>query len=215
MAEFEGHADVHDTPPEPPRENHAMIDIETLATDPRAVVVSIGIAIYDPQDDVRTKPAATAHWVINPTEQIIKGRTVNPETVKWWSGQSDKAIESITGAAPADYGPYTATAALREIEGMFAEFNVVGVWGNGSDFDNVIVNDLCRTMGMKEVIGFRKQRCYRTLRALFGDLIGADALADRAEVHHNALADALYQMRQHKRIHAALKQHGLMERYPF
>lgn len=198
------HPDVHDEPYMP--EHHAMADIETLATDPNAVVVSIGIAIYNPADDVRTKPIATAHYVINPTEQIIKGRHVNPDTVKWWSEQHPKAIESITtnGIDPM----LTAREALECMQMLFTSYNVVAIWANGSDFDNVIINSLCRTMGVTEVIHFRKSRCYRTLRAMFGGMVGAEASQDRAAVHHNALEDALYQMRQHKRIHAELVKRG-------
>lgn len=195
-----------------PREHHAMVDIETLATDPNAVVVSIGVAIYDPADDVRMKPVATGHYVINPTEQIIKGRSIDPKAVKFWSEQSAKAIESIT--VPGDDGVFSAGEALETIRSLFDSFNVVGVWGNGSDFDNVIVNNLCRTLGIPEVIHYRKSRCYRTLRAMFGNLIDDDGQQDRAAVHHNALQDALYQMRQHKRMHAALSQRGLLAREP-
>jgi exodeoxyribonuclease VIII len=72
----------------------------------------------------------------------------------------------------------------------------VELWGNGSDFDNVILGDAYEAAAMRRPWSYNKSRCFRT------------ALADAPEaererlwkrysvgVGHNALDDALRQAR--------------------
>jgi hypothetical protein len=204
----DGREEVVEEIPNELKQYHAMIDIETLATEPHAVMLSIGVVIYDPNDAANEPPIGRHHYILNPTEQIIAGRTIDPKTVKFWSEQGKDALQSITRT---DEGVYSAEECIRSINNLFLRYNVEAVWGNGSNFDNEVVNDLCRTIGVKEVIYYRWHRCYRTLRALFGHLVGDEGHMDSPEVAHNALSDAEYQMRQHKRMHQALRKLGLFE----
>lgn len=64
-----------------------------------------------------------------------------------------------------------------------------GVWGNGAAFDNVVLTNAFRAVGLQMPWSYRLDRCYRTLRALFEDIEAPPFVG----VRHTALADALAQ----------------------
>ena len=66
---------------------------------------------------------------------------------------------------------------------------IKGVWGNGANFDNVILRNAYRNNQMLEPWNFRQDRCYRTINAEFGQNITTPDIG----VKHNALDDAIYQ----------------------
>lgn len=182
---------------------HAMIDLETFGTSPDSVVLSIGVVIYHPMQSEQEAPYYTAHAVLNPTEQILAGRRIDPKTVKWWNDQSDKAKASICDA----FDSYRIGQAMDNLREAFKLHRVEHVWGNGADFDNVLTNELCRMVGQEPLIHYRWNRCYRTLRSQFGHLIAYETVVNEL-THHNALHDAIYQMDGHKQIHKALAYKG-------
>ena len=71
--------------------HHLVIDLETLATSPRAMVRSIGLAHFDPWSDSRPK---AKRYVLSPAEQA--GREVDAETMFWWMRQPEKARLAFT-----------------------------------------------------------------------------------------------------------------------
>ena len=58
---------------------HAMIDLETLATDPNATILTIGGVKFDPNSVKET----TQHFYyrFNVDEQLSKGRTTSKSTL--------------------------------------------------------------------------------------------------------------------------------------
>jgi exodeoxyribonuclease VIII len=70
---------------------------------------------------------------------------------------------------------------------LFADWlpkNVL-VWGNGASFDNAILAQCYRAVGMDFPWKFWNDRCYRTLKNLV-----LDVPFERTGTHHNALDDA-------------------------
>ena len=69
--------------------SHAMIDIETLGTKPGCIIQSIGAVLFDPFG----KPVEMYPFYRNISKQscLDIGLTEDPNTVKWWSEQSDIA----------------------------------------------------------------------------------------------------------------------------
>lgn len=61
----------------------------------------------------------------------------------------------------------------------------VKVWGNGADFDNVILGSAYRRLGKSIPWAFYNSRCYRTVKSL-----QPGCRIERAGTHHNALDDA-------------------------
>ena len=50
------------------------------------------------------------------------------------------------------------------------------LWGNGSDFDNVIVGSLFDSFGLVKPWSYGRNRCYRTMKRMFGE--GVNIAAD-------------------------------------
>ena len=72
--------------------HHLVIDLETFATSPRAMVRSIGLARFDPWSDA---PPKATRYVLSPTEQ--EGREVDAEIMLWWMRQPEGARSSFVG----------------------------------------------------------------------------------------------------------------------
>lgn len=73
--------------------NHLMIDLETLDTRPTAVVFQVGLVAFrdvlfgeGPGGDNVIMEERLLH--VDILSQVIRGRTIDPETIKWWSQQN-------------------------------------------------------------------------------------------------------------------------------
>jgi len=111
-----------------------MIDIETLATTPRATVLTVGACKFDPHN--MAEPYDKMLWRPAVEEQMSAGRMVSEETLEWW-GKQDAQIREST---------FTEDGRIP-LEQFFAELNkyLVGVskiWCQGPQFDMVILEDL-------------------------------------------------------------------------
>lgn len=113
---------------------HAMIDIETLGTEPDCVVLSVGAVKFDPY--MLTEPHNKTLWRPAVETQMAAGRSVMEETLLWWSKQpqhiQDQALTE-DGRIP--------------LEEFFADLNkyLVGVdkiWCQGPQFDMVILENM-------------------------------------------------------------------------
>lgn len=161
------------------------IDIETLGTGPRAVILSVGLAWFDFQiPDVIVEPYAEIYPRIE--EQQKLGRYIDFSTVCWWMDQSQEAKKV--------FDDYIQRIPLLEAASRIgAAVNQANtIWAKGPDFDCVIANDL-----MRQVIpGFRwpfwKNRCVRTLCKL----VPSAGLLQQYTVAHSALGDAIHQANQ-------------------
>ena len=69
---------------------HLMIDLETLATTPDAAILTIGACKFDPRsNDID----ATFYERIQLDSQENYDRTINEDTLAWWSKQDKKVQE--------------------------------------------------------------------------------------------------------------------------
>lgn len=191
---------------------HAMLDLETYATTPDAVILSIGVQLFDPQHYVFGKPALGPGFYIalDREEQVTPGklyaaRRVDPSTVAWWEKQSKEAREVFNheqvrvGIALAALDSFLAREAIHR-DGLM-------MWGNGSDFDNVLLGDLYKWREMKAPWKYHNSRCFRTLKNLLPADYDEFCKAIPRITHHNALDDARWQaeiaVRMLKRIERA------------
>ena len=73
---------------------HAMIDLETLSTNPNATILTVGGVKFDPYTS--EEPAEGMYFRVDVNSQTSMGRDVMQETVDWWSKQpkeiSDEAF---------------------------------------------------------------------------------------------------------------------------
>lgn len=142
---------------------HAMVDIETMDTAPTAVVLSVGLALFNPYEP--ETPMEERYWVLDTAEQDINGRTRSQDTMKWWSEQSSEARTVLTAQG----------LPVREVVNSLVAYvqndEVEHVWANGPDFDCVTLADLAKRYGHKWP--FWKNRCYRTLKNLALPKVGS------------------------------------------
>jgi exodeoxyribonuclease VIII len=176
-----------------------MLDLETLATDQNAQIISIGAVKFN-KDGLGSEFYQTI---------LMEGNSkfsVNPQTVSFWLHQSKEAQEALWNPEP---------KRLEEVLRMFVDWykgrkevpagvvtsitiNTDGneiellnpgtaVWGNGSTFDNVILRNAFEKLKIKCPWSFREDRDFRTIVALNKH---RKIPYERIGTLHNALDDA-------------------------
>lgn len=156
--------------------NNSMIDIETLDTRPDAIVFQVAMVVFT--DDGEIIEEELFH--IDMLPQIMKGRTMDPETQKWWMERPKDAWERE---------PWS----LVSVERMFSIIRLqmkthkVGyVWSNSPSFDAVIMRSLAEDFGIEMPWTFRSDFDLRTVRKVAG-LLGFEP--ENYMTTHNALQD--------------------------
>lgn len=157
-----------------------MIDLETMGTSKDSAILSIGAIKFDKE------PSDTFYRVVNLKSAQRAGGKIEGDTVIWWMGQSDSARKAVIG----DDNVLIETA-LREFANWIREDSLEGMWGNGSDFDNVVLENAYLRLGWTPPWTYRQNRCYRTIRALFPEI----RIQKGEETPHHALDDAIVQAR--------------------
>lgn len=161
---------------------HIMLDLEALDPSKTGVLVSIGAVYFD----FATGELGDEFYV-EISRQGIKqqieeyGRTISVDCLIWWMNQSDQAREV--------FNPKMKQMNLPDALHLFSEFvggEKVRIWGNGADFDNVFLKSCYDSLELRLPWSFRYNRCYRTMKNLFGHR----AKLERVGAHHNGLDDA-------------------------
>ena len=70
------------------------------------------------------------------------------------------------------------------------------VWGNGANFDNVILDNLYKKLGIKTPWEWWNDRCYRTVKGMFKDVKANKFVG----VGHKAIDDAVHQVKHLQKI---------------
>lgn len=159
--------------------NHVMIDLETISTRKRAVIVSIGIATFDGLRITGT------HLLLPEVQpQIAAGRHVDFGTIQWWIREASGAIDTSFLA------PDTGRLHVGVMQGFLK--SIIGpdglVWGNGSDFDISILETYLEDFGFGAPWSYRNVRDVRTLRMLRPEIRPTDP-----SVRHDPVSDAVSQ----------------------
>lgn len=152
---------------------HLMFDLETMATSPRAVILTLGAVTFDPFTD---EIFDEMYFRIDIDAQSELGREINEDTLDWW-GKQDPEI--MLEAFSDDRLP------LDQAMDKFHKFawGCDKVWSHGAVFDIIIIEDLLDQM--KRTVPWKFWDC-RDTRTLF-DLADADM---PQSAKHNALEDA-------------------------
>ena len=165
------------------KSNHIMVDLETLDTRPSAIILSIGACRVNWEGG---EPTDHFYRTISVDTCKAVGLTESASTKAWWDKQGPEARKVFTDpsvdllSAMGDFASY-----IR----MFGAGSVK-VWGNGSDFDNVILINAFAALGSQAPWRFYNNRCFRTVRKSLEHCIEEPA---REGTHHNALDDAVFQ----------------------
>ncbi|EML8568137.1 3'-5' exoribonuclease [Escherichia coli] len=164
---------------------HLMIDLETMGINPDAPIISIGAIFFDPQTgDMGPEFSKTI-------DLDTAGGVIDRDVIKWWLKQSREAQSAIlTDEIPLDDALLQLREFIAENSGEF----FVQVWGNGANFDNVILRRSYERQGIPCPWHYHNDRDVRTIVEL-GKAIDFDArtaIPFEGE-RHNALDDARYQ----------------------
>jgi len=155
----------------------AMIDIETLGTDPGCVIVSIGAVRFDLEHGVTDSLFVS----VDPESCQALGMEIDAGTLAWWLDQPAEAREQLTGGETLEH-------ALQELRLFLSD--VDEVWANSPSFDLAILEHVYDVA----VAGdppwqFWEQRDYRTLRETLPDWPDRE----HSGTEHDALDDARHQ----------------------
>lgn len=174
--------------------NDAMLDLETLGTDPDCVVLSLGIVFFNLNDEDNYETlddtSRSFYITLDPQEQINMGRSVTFKTISWWHDQDAMAksvFKSCFAIQEKGDGNYNM---LKRLTYDLGNCKDVCLWGNGSGFDNPIFNSLLQAYEIANPFRFWNDNDFRTLKRL----AGKPKLELVRGVYHNALDDAKYQV---------------------
>lgn len=159
---------------------HIMLDIETAATDSNAAILSIGACRFSEAgiDD-------TFHIGIKTKDSQREGFSVDIETLLWWMDQTKEAQDSWRRLE----NRTTVAGALHEFSRWVNLRNLPAcMWGNGSDFDCVVLGNAYSRMSIGRPWSYSRNRCYRTIKNM-----ATDIKMQRVGTHHSAVDDAVSQ----------------------
>jgi len=157
-----------------------MLDLETLATFPDAVILTIGAVKFDPYSF--KEPGPGLYCRIDVDEQTARGRDVNQNTVDWWLQQKEDIREEALSMDD-----------RISVDQMHRELNkflvgVENIWAQGPVFDIAMLENIYRQYGWPVPWNFWQIRDSRTLFGVHGD-----PREKNKEGLHNALEDCVSQ----------------------
>jgi len=164
---------------------HIMLDLETMSTASNAAIVAIGAVEFDPATG---ELGREFYHNVSLASCQDAGLDVEAGTIMWWLTRSDGARKALIDVS----------LPLDKALSQFTQFLVslgapdVAIWGKGSDFDNVILANAYRALGLQAPWKYKNNRCVRTILALVPD--ACDGVESEG-TKHNALDDAIYQAR--------------------
>jgi len=158
-----------------------MIDLETMGTRPNCQVLTIGGVKFDHRNN--TEPYGEFYYKFTMEDQEAKGRTVDDDTLDWWSKQEPEVLLEAFG----DDGRTDTHQVLKELNRWLVGVDII--WAHGSTFDIVILENMYEMYGLPVPWPFWKVKDSRTLLSI----ADKDPRKSYDFEAHNALADAYVQ----------------------
>ena len=178
---------------------YIVLDLETLGTKLGCPILSIGAAAVE----LESEKVDTFYCKLHLMYQSMAG--LSESTMLWWMGQSEAAREAaFTEGADAQ----TVYAAHQMFDLWISDmkrksgFDGISVWGNSSSFDNEILRASYERHGLEDPWGFRADRDFRTLRALYKEKVPEPEFIG---VRHHAKDDAVHEAKWLKLILQRMK----------
>lgn len=167
-----------------------MIDIETLAKTPDAVVTTIGLAVFDPEGIVESMELKI-DYKNQPYRSICK------DTLMWWLGQPKEAIDAWRSPDKEVFPIYRLEDAVLPVRELIEKHSVGKVWANSPSFDLVILRDAWKT---DTPWWYTQERDFRTLKSFFApdvvEVVKNQCSEPIKGLQHCAEYDALVQAAQ-------------------
>lgn len=174
---------------------HLMLDFETLGNQFDTAVLSLGAVAFN-----REKIISKTMWEFDIPEQLALKRSVTGSTLSWWAAQNDLARKVFQDndfkVKVAQFFPQFEIFCDKGLKEVGEKRDELKPWGNGANFDIVILEDLYRRHHENHEFAipwkFWNVWCFRT----FNNLTKCRDLIPKRQTHgvkHNALDDALFQ----------------------
>lgn len=157
------------------------IDFETCALTANAAPMQVAIVPWrrdageDPfvlDDSYQATEEESARWpepfvkYVDLRTCVVDGFDFDPETVKWWAGQSEAAKEAVCRelAEPVTEVLLAALDYLRDIVAQY-QLDSICLWCQGTDFDIAILRNLCMKydVELNDIVPHTQFRDCRTL----------------------------------------------------
>jgi hypothetical protein len=169
---------------------HMMVDLETMAVSPNAVVLTLGAVHFNPYGNGYSDKL---YLRFDLDDQDKLGREIDPNTLEWWAKQDPKVMEEAF--SPDDRIP------LVDAMEQFHKFawGCTAFWAHGSLFDIAILENIYRQLVRTPPWQYWQIRDTRTLFDL-----GWDPDMPQAS-KHDALQDAIRQSVGVQNIYSKLK----------
>lgn len=183
---------------------HVVLDLETASTESNAAVLSIGAIGFILDSQSLKYEEFYDHLSLEHCEN--RGLHIDPRTIEWWKDQSvEMRDEAFKGAK---YG--NSLAVLYDFVDWYRnlqeKYKRVRLWGNGANFDPVVLGNCLDTFDVKIPWIYRDVRCLRTLLKL---LPPAQKVHQPDSLKHHALWDARYEATNLKHCLKFLKHCGV------
>jgi hypothetical protein len=169
---------------------HLMVDMETMAVTPDAVVLTLGAVHFNPYGN---GIGEKLYFRVNIDDQDALGRSVDPSTLEWWGKQDPAIMEEAFSEK--DRIP------LVEAMDKFHKFawGCSHFWSHGATFDLVMLENIYRQINKPLPWNYWQLRDTRTLFDL-----GYDPDMPKGG-KHDALQDAIRQAVGVQNIYTKMK----------
>lgn len=139
--------------------NGIMLDIETMGVRTNAIVLEAAIAWFDSDGKLQHRK-----WTFDPRQQERRGRSIDLDTVLWWSTQANNAIfREACDRKPELPSIATAIDFAGELVNLY-DSGKTELWANSPTFDYMIMQDLvAENFKTKELFPYKGLRDMRTL----------------------------------------------------
>ncbi len=170
----------------------AIIDWETCDVKPTTMVFSFGATFFCANtNNTWEELEQQSFYRVFDLDSQLK-RTTSPNTIKWWMTQQNNAINAIVHPPE---GFHTLYEGMTDFIEWLTQNNVTHLIGNGSNFDNPILDDVFDSLHIKSPIPFWAHMDLRTIKWLYEQKTGdLNKLPQPAVmIPHNAKHDAMYE----------------------
>lgn len=163
-----------------------MVDLETLSSDPTAVVVQIGVVAFD----IQTGRIEAERLInVDPHSEILEGFTVDGGTIMWWMDQA-KGGKCTWNSGNVD----SKEAWIRFCAFIKAYGNKNSRMWSHATFDAPIVTYHLNRLGLAQPVHYNRYLDLRTISVLTRGRFSIPKTV-RPDDAHDALADCRYQIK--------------------
>lgn len=165
-----------------------MLDIETLGTDTKSVMLSIGACEFD-----QNRVVGHFERHIDITDSIRAGGKIDGRTILWWLGQSKEAQQALLDAKCVSL-----ESALLDLSAAF-DWEGKNVWCNGASFDFAILKSNFDFINKSLPWAYYSEMDMRTIKGILGKVKWRQ-IAVAPDLAHSALSDAIAQAKSLQRV---------------